>query len=148
MLRLTKNDRGKFPFQLVCFGAFCEFLCVIFSSNSYHMILVLSFWFYGDDLLIDSFNFSRFNFLLFWCIILNLVKTRILWYFSVLLNWILDISIWFMITILVIFPFDSWLQFCDISIFVNWILDTNFVIFCHFFKLDSWYQLCDILLFC
>ena len=106
------------------------------------MILGLGLWFYGDYLLIDSFNFSRFNFLLFWCIILNLVKTRISWYFSLLLNWVLDynfgnISIWFMITIL------WYLHF-----FVNWVLDTNCVIFCHFVKLDSWYQLCDTLQSC
>jgi len=41
--KLIKNDGGKFPFigMFCCF--FYGFLCVIFSSNSRHMILVFGF---------------------------------------------------------------------------------------------------------
>ena len=138
MLRLIKNDRGRFLFLSCVFWCLFVISFVQFSSsNSYHMVLGFGLWFCDDYLLMDSFNFSGFNFLLFWFIILNLVKIQFLWYLSLLLNLILDYNF-------VIFPFffslpfvkfDSWLQLCDIPILL-------------FVKLDSWYQLCDILPFC
>jgi len=42
-VKIDKNDGGKFLFFNWHVLLFCEFLRVIFSSGSYHMILVLGF---------------------------------------------------------------------------------------------------------
>jgi len=83
-------------------GTFCvflvNFLVWLFHPNFCHMILVLGIWFYDDYLcfLINSFNLGKFNFLLFWCNILNFVELEFC-----------DIPIFFV-------KFDPWLQFCGI----------------------------------
>jgi len=74
--RLMEMVRVNFAFDSYVLLCLCESSCVIFSPSFYRMILVLGLWFYDDYLcfLIDSFNLGKFNLLLFWCIILNLVK--------------------------------------------------------------------------
>jgi len=103
-----------------CF--FCEFLCVIFSPNSYHMILALGF----DSMVIYpcSHNSS-----------LDCVKFDAFVIFSILLKLeFCDISH-------VLVKIDSWLQFCDVfSTLSNLILDYNGVIFYNVVKIDSWHQ--------
>ena len=101
-------------------------------------------WFYSLWFHDNTFDLSKVNPPLFLCNILNFVKTWILWYFAIFVkfdSWLqfCDISIFFV-------KFDSWLLFCDISFFLlKLILDINCVICCNLVSLvlDA-----DFVLFC
>jgi len=147
---------------------YLDLLCVLTSlqnskKNCYAFLVYL--WQFCDILhvKIDK-NLASANFSFDWDILCFFINFLACLFIQILVPWFW----WLALDSMVIYPcshnsslncvkFDAFVTFSMLlnldffwyfAILFNLILDTNFVIFCHFVKLDSWYQLCDILQFC